>query len=194
MFIANAEQAKATLSAAVEATHRMHPHLSFAAPYEYHLAWIVEELGDPAAARRMFDTIELTDEDEGTLVKCYRALLAGDAERALSDASALASKLAKDSAFYSRWRSVDANLVAALAAERMNDRAQLVGHAEAALAAIDTLGEFASNAYVQRRRGRVLAMLALHGSRDAAPRKEAALAWARRAGGYDARIAALTAE
>jgi hypothetical protein len=59
---------------------------------------------------------------------------------------------------------------------------------------IDSLDTIISLPHVQRRRGRVLAMLAMLGAGDVAARKEAALAWARLAGGYEVRIAELTAE
>jgi hypothetical protein len=96
--------------------------------------------------------------------------------------------------FWDRSRSVDANILAALAAHHLRDRAAEARHAEAALATIDSLDAIIAQTYIQRRRGRVLAMLAMLGVGDVAARKKAALDWARLAGGYETRIVELTAE
>jgi hypothetical protein len=64
----------------------------------------------------------------------------------------------------------------------------VVAQAQQAVTTIDELGDFASSTFVQRRRGRALAMLVLAGQPQ---HREAALAWAKLAG-YEQRIAALS--
>jgi hypothetical protein len=171
----------------------MHAHLlDKIEQCSYEQAWLAEERGDAREAADALARITRAISPEGAIAAGYRDLLAGRGADAAPAMAALADTLARSDAFWPRWRAVDARLVAAIAADRAGDRAAAVAHAERALAGITALGGFAKTSFVQRRRGRVLALIAGWRAGDVAARTADALAWARLAGGYDARIAELT--
>jgi eukaryotic-like serine/threonine-protein kinase len=191
MFVEHAARSAEILRDACGRYREMHPHLvEKITQCAYEVAWLAEERGD---ASEVADALAAVVEPgpEATIAAGYRDLLAGDhaaAARAMTEAAATLSA----GSFWARWRAVDAYFVAALAADKLGQRAVAISSAERALAALDGLGELAATSFVQRRHGRLLAWLALAGAGDVPARTEAALAWAQLAGGYDARIAALS--
>jgi len=189
MFVEDSRRSAALLRDACTRYRRMHEHVvEKIEQCAYELAWLAEERGDRAEASDVLRDMPDTASPEGAIAHGYRALLAGDYSAAIAMMTAFVADHRHDT-FWPRWRVVDAQLVAALAADRANDRTRAIELAEGALAAVDSLGDFAATSFVQRRRGRLLAMLASWGVGDVTKRTAEALAWARRAG-YAERIAA----
>jgi eukaryotic-like serine/threonine-protein kinase len=193
MFVEHPQRSADLLRAACTPLARLHPHLvERVEQCSYELAWLAQERGDAHEATEVLARITRDVAPEGVLAVGYRALLAGKPADAARAMAAFAERLAKQSGFWLRWRGVDARLVAALAADAIGDRAGAIAHAERAVGVIDGLGDFAASSFVRRRHGRLLALLAQWNAGDVRARTDGALAWARLAGGYDARVAALT--
>jgi hypothetical protein len=193
MFVEHPQRSADLLRAACTQLARLHPHLvERVEQCTYELAWLAEERGDAREATELLARITRDATPEGKLAGGYRALLAGEHAEAARAMGAFAELLAEKPGFWLPWRGVDAHLLAALASDAAGDRADAIAHAERAVAAIDALGDFAAASYVRRRHGRLLALLAGWNAGDVRARTDGALAWARLAGGYDARIAALT--
>jgi eukaryotic-like serine/threonine-protein kinase len=193
MFIEDPRRSLTLVRDQIDRYRTMHPHLARkVGQAAYQVVWLAEELGDVALAREALTWITEPSIVAYPLAEGYRALFAGEYQRTVREMTELANKLETAKDPWDRVRSVDANLIAALAAQKLDDRATAVARAEAALALLDKVE--LDTPLVQRRRGRLNAMLALAGAGNVAARKQAALAWARLAGGYEARIAQLTAE
>jgi tetratricopeptide (TPR) repeat protein len=184
MYIENPTRSREMLREIASRYREIHPHLvERIGRTSYQVLWLAEEAGDLDAARAALAEIGDNDPAVSPLASGYRLLLAGNYRETLSTMAEVATKLGAGD-FWDRSRSVDANILAALAAHHLRDRAAEARHAEAALATIDSLDAIIAQTYIQRRRGRVLAMLAMLGVGDVAARKKAALDWARLAGGY----------
>jgi tetratricopeptide (TPR) repeat protein len=193
MFVEHPQRSADLLRDACALLSRLHAHLRDRVEQcSYELAWLAEERGDVREATGVLARIAEGDSPEAMLAAGYRALLAGEPADAAREMTALAERLERASGFWLRWRVVDAHLLAALANDLHGQRDRASAHAERALAALDALGEFTKVSFVQRRRGRLLAMLAAWNAGDVEARVAGALEWAQRAGGYEARVAALT--
>jgi hypothetical protein len=189
MFVEHPARGAEALSDACDRFRTMHAHLiDRYVQCGYELAWLAEERGDMAKVTSVLAGIEARKLPESRLAAGFRDLAAGNHAQVVTTMTAHADELAAGK-FWPKWRSVDAHLLVAVAADKLGDRATAVAQAERALATIDELGDFAKSTFVQRRRGRVLAMLAMLGVEK---HREAALAWAQLAGGYEQRIAELS--
>ena len=189
MFTEHPQRSAELLSEGCDGYRRMHAHMvDVIEVCSYELAWLAEERGDLRATSDELAYIKRDWLPEGALAAGLRDLVAGKHAEVAQAMSALADELSRATFFWRRWRAVDARLIAAIAADKAADRPRAIASAEAAVAAIDGLGEFAKSPFVKRRRGRALALLALWGD----PKRRAeAIAWAELAGGYEERLAAL---
>jgi tetratricopeptide (TPR) repeat protein len=195
MFVEHPQRSADLIRDACHRYRRLHPHIvDMVEMCSYELAWLAEERGDLKAAADELVHVQRTTLSEGELAIGYRELVAGKHAEALKAMSELADRLASAPHFWRNWRAADAHIVVAIAADKLGDRKRAIAAAERALAAIDKLGDFATSTFVQRRRGRVLAMLALWGAGDVTARTAEAIAWAKRAGAYEERVAALTSD
>jgi hypothetical protein len=163
------------LGEACASYQRFHPHLTTKyLPCAYELAWLAAERGDTAAARTTFASL-----GDGTSPQQRVAQLA--LAPTPHAARALADELLRAEHWWERVFAADALLLA-------GERADL----ERALTALEANAIGRSQVYHQRRLARVHAQLALS-TRDHA-HADAALAWYREAGGYDAMVTALTTD
>jgi hypothetical protein len=162
MVTADAKTAADRLAAVCDRYRRLHPHLKDKISVcSFEIAWLADDRGDTQAAHDALVGLAPIGVNEGLLIAGYRDLLAGGAPGPIArDMAALATKLGAQSHFWAHWRSVDAWLVAALAAERAGDSATARGDIDKALAALDGLGDWAKQPFAERRRTRLLAMRA----------------------------------
>ena len=192
MFIAHPQRSAARLTATCDRYRAMHPHLSEKIMQcAYEVLWLAEERGDVRAAREAMAAFATPNALEGQIALAYGELFAGRPAVAARAMRAAAAAFAKRPHFWARWRSIDARLLAAIAAYQAGQREAAIADAEQTLTSLGGLGDFASSVFVQRRRGRVLALLAVLGAGDVVARADAAITWAASAGGYDDRIAVL---
>jgi hypothetical protein len=176
MFVEDHHRAAEIIDDTCRRYTALHPHLVERVGHcLYEQGWLAEERGDRVAAKRAFAAMPESDLFERQIAQGYLALFDGTPD--LTALRALAERFAASTNIWSRWRSVDAWLLVALA-----DPANEAQALETALAAIERLGEFANATFVKRRRGRILARLVELGHGDPA-RVAAARAWAI-AGGY----------
>src|SRR5262249_49756222 len=102
-------------------------------------------------------------------------------------------RLAASPDWWLRFSAIDAELLVAIARDRLRDARRALAALRRALAVLDDPRFNHGAAYTLRRLARVRASLARHlaPSAEAAQLAAAAIAWYRDAGGYDERIAEL---
>jgi hypothetical protein len=160
----------------------------------YELGWLAEERGDRAEARDAMAAVGGSKDERVPLARAFAMLYAGDATAAARTAADLATQAAQRKAWWEQFHAVDAWLIEATARTALGDRVKARQSLERALALLDQPGFNRTATFHQRRVARVRALLAMQtepsrGSELAAQ----ALAWYRKAGGYDGNVAALDA-
>jgi hypothetical protein len=135
------------------------------------------------------------DDANAELARIYLELLDGRVAAATTAAGAMAARLRADPSWWVRFYAINALIIVAIGADELRDPARAVTALRSALALLEDPHFPTSATWIRRRIERAHAMLARHlapSDRAAAlPLAEAALAWYRRAGGYDAIVAEL---
>ena len=189
----NADRASATMRSLSRRYTALHPHLvAQLANYWFETAQIMEERDNPVGMLEAFAELPAARE-ETRIANGYRLMMNGKHADAIAEMTQFADEQTRVDHLWRKMRASDALYVAG--------KAELaLGRTTAAVAtlrrALDLLGR-AERPTAQRRRARLQSVLApvLAPSEPDQARTLAdeALAWSRAAGGYDARVAALTA-
>jgi tetratricopeptide (TPR) repeat protein len=197
IFVAQPGAAAAALRPLCERYRRFHPTTagSRIALCAYQLGWLAEERGDRAEARAELASIPADGGPQDRVGRAIRSYLADAPDQALREARDAIGRL--QGQWWTQIYAVDALIVAAQADVRRGHPDDAIASLGQAVTLLDGLAAVEAGADRPRRLARVQAQLAiLEATRDrpAAQRHaEAAVAWYRRVGGYDAQIAALAA-
>jgi hypothetical protein len=156
----------------------------------YELGWLADDTGDVATAGAAMQRASLGDAPTVAIAQAYVTAAAGKLEAAVAAGEATAARLAADPEWWMRFSAVDADLVVAIARDRLHDPARAIAALRRALTLLDDPQFNHTATYTLRRLARVRASLARHlaPSPEAARLAAAAIAWYRPAGGYDERI------
>jgi tetratricopeptide (TPR) repeat protein len=197
IFVANPDAAAAELDRLCERYRRFHPTTtqSRTALCTYQLGWLAEERGDRATARTELTRIPADGGPQDLVGRAIRSYLADAPDQALREARDAIGRL--QGQWWTQIYAVDALIVAAAAHVRRGHPDDAIASLRQALTLLDGLAAVEAGADRPRRLARVRAQLAIleaTRNRPAAQRHaEAAIAWYRLVGGYDAQIAALAA-
>ena len=187
MFVEHADEAAARLRELCAAYVRLHPHREDRIGMcHYELAWFAAERGDTSEAQRAYAIAVAHPAGtprRTTTAKAQVARLAGDLPTAIRIAETVATGAATAPTWWERFAAVDALLVVATAEETRGSPAAAITALRRARAVLEDRELNLQAIHIQRRRARVLALLAL-ATRDRALGDEA-LVWYRAAGGYE---------
>jgi hypothetical protein len=176
----------------------MHPHLTEKiAECMFELGWLAEERGDLVEARSAFAVVKHERNLEEIIARGYVLMLDRGYQDAAREMVAVFDEYNQRDHIWPRFRVVDALFVVAHSQLQLGLREDALATLRRALTALEGLTPLASTVVYQRRLARVRATLArVLANTDAAAAKQLAniaLAWYRKAGGYDAVVKELEA-
>jgi hypothetical protein len=196
-LIGNPLQLRTELADICGRYQKWHAHLAKQiAVCAYELAWLDEERGDLAGARTWVSAVTFKDGLEYVNATGLHLFLDGKDEQAAREMLAKADELLQQADPWSRWKAVDALLVAGLAQLRLDRRADAIATLERAEKTLHALA-LGKLAFYQRRVARTQRVLAgLHATTRRARAHElaaAALGFYRTVGGYEDAVTELEA-
>jgi serine/threonine protein kinase len=198
MLVANGERSLGMLREPCRQYKALHPHLdNWVGSCAFEAGWLADDLGRSAESRAFMAMIKLDPEEaEQQIARGYLLMFDGKlAESIAAMKPFIAASSASDNP-WQQFRSVDASLVAAAGEEQLGRPRDAVTTLKRALESLNLVApQFEVAASFQRRRARVQAslarLLATTQPAVAAQHASAAIAWYRKAGGYESRLAEL---
>ncbi|MEO8702053.1 MAG: serine/threonine-protein kinase [Kofleriaceae bacterium] len=198
MTIGNPERSRSQLAAVCERFRTVHPHLvEKLSECSYELGWLEEERGDARAALAAMRFVKPDDaagSPEADIAQGYILMLEHHEAAAEREMTARADTLVKQEHLFSKLRSVDAAIVAAISLVGLRRTSEARTLLARALVTLEGLGFLHNITLYQRRLARVRTMLArLAEPGRAGPYATPALVWYRSVGGYERVVAELAA-